>query len=120
MTQVLLAGKDWKARALLRAQLIEEGLEVEAHETVSAALESLAGSSLLPALLVADLFASDDPSAELDQLASWTNQIPIWIIASRSLVVEKGLQGHGFEVILYRPVDVGELVEQIKRRLERI
>ena len=38
MTQVLLAGKDWQARALVRAQLIEEGLDVEADETIREAL----------------------------------------------------------------------------------
>ncbi len=119
MIQVLLVGKDWKARALLRAQLVEEGLEVEAHDTVASAFESLGESELLPALVLADLTASDDPPAELDQLASWTNQIPTWIIASRNLIVEKVLKGRGFEVILFRPVDLGELVEQIKQRLER-
>ncbi len=119
MTQVLVVGKDWKARALLRAQLIEEGLDVEAHDTVRAAIESLEGSELLPGLVVADLSTSDDPSSEIDQLAAWAAQIPIWILASRTLIVGKGLKRHGFEVILFRPVDVGELVEQIKQRLER-
>lgn len=117
MTQVVLIGKDWKARALLRAQLIEEGLNVEAYETVNGALESLEGSALLPGLLLADLSASEHPSADIDQLASWTKQVPIWIIASRSVITEGGLQGRGFEVILFRPVDVGELVGQIKQRL---
>ena len=117
MTQVLLMGKDWQARAPLRAQLIEEGLEVEAHETASAALESLAASDLLPGLLIADLSRSDDPAAEVDQLTRWAKQVPIWIIASRSMIVDQGLKGRGFEVVLFRPVDVGELVDQVKRRL---
>lgn len=117
MTQILLAGKDWQARALLRAQLIEEGLDVEAHETVRGAVESLEASNLLPGLLVADLSASDDPSADIDQLEHWTRQVPIWIIAGRSTIVDKGLKGRGFELILFRPVDTGELVDQIKRRL---
>jgi len=118
MTQILLAGKDWTARALLRAQLIEEGLEVEVYETVRTALESLQGSELLPGMLIADLTASDAPAAEIDELASWAPQIPIWIIAGRNLIAEKRLKGRGFEMILFRPVDMGELVEQIKRRLE--
>jgi len=119
MTRVVVVGKDWQARALLRAQLLEEGLEVEAYETARAALATLEGTELLPALLVADLFASDDPATEIDQLASWARRIPTWIMAGRNLIAEKRLQGRGFEVILFRPVDMGELVEQIKRRLER-
>ncbi len=118
MSRVLLIGKEWKARALLRAQLIEEGLEVEAHESVSEALQSLQASPMLPALLIADLAASDDPSTESDQLRAWTARIPIWIIASHTLIMGKSLKGRGFELILYRPVDMQELVNQIKRRLE--
>jgi len=118
MIQVLVVGEDWQFRALLRAQLIEEGLEVEAYGTVRTALATLEETELLPAMLVADIFASEDPATDLEQLATWASQIPIWVIASRSLIAEKGLKGRGFEVILFRPVDMGELVEQIKQRLE--
>ena len=118
MTQVVVVSKDWQARALLRAQLIEEGLEVDAYETVRTALATLVETDLLPAMLVADLFASDDPATDIEQLATWASQIPIWVIASRNLIAEKRLKGRGFEVILFRPVDMGELVEQIKQRLE--
>jgi len=118
VTRVLLAAKDWQARALLRAQLIEEGVDVEAHETVSDALASLEAGEFLPGLLLADLSASDQPAAEIEELAKWTNQIPVWIIAAHSMIAEKNLKGRGFELILYRPVDVGELVGQIKRRVE--
>lgn len=118
MTRVLLVAKDWHTRALLRAQLLEEGVDVEAFETVADALASLDSSDVLPGLLVADLSASENPSAEIDALTQWADQIPIWIIASRSLITEKSLKGRGFEMTLFRPVDVGELVGQIKRRAE--
>jgi CheY-like chemotaxis protein len=119
MMQVLIVGRDWQFRALLRAQLIEEGLEVDAYETASAALAPLQAGNELPCMLVADLFASDDPSSEIEQLAAWSARIPIWVMATRNLIAEKRLRGRGFEVILFRPVDLGELVEQIKQRLER-
>ncbi len=117
MKQVFLVGKDWKARALLRAQLLEEGLEVEAHETAGSALKSLERPPWLPALLIADLSASDNPNAEVNQLASRADHIPIWIIASRTLHVEGALETRGFEVVFFRPLDVGKLVNRIKRRL---
>ena len=118
MNRVLLAGKDWQARALLRAQLIEEGVDVEAHETVSDASSSLEASEVLPALFIADLFASDNPTADIDELAKWTHDVPVWIIASHSMIAEANLKGRGFELILFRPVDLGELVGQIKKRVE--
>ena len=117
MNRILLAGKDWQARALLRAQLLEEGFDVDAHETIADALATLPLAANVPDLFIADISASDDPSADVDALSAWSRRIPIWVIASRTYIVEKGLRGHGFEVILLRPVNVGELVDQIKRRL---
>jgi CheY-like chemotaxis protein len=119
VSRILLAGKDWQSRALLRAQLLEEGFDVEAHESVSEALATLAPGATLPDLFIADVSASDNPSADVESLSTWTLQVPTWIIASRSYIIEKGLRGHGFEMILLRPVDLGELVEQIKRRLDK-
>jgi DNA-binding NtrC family response regulator len=115
----MVVGKDWTARALLRAQLIEEGLDVEAHEAVADALQSLGPGPILPALLIADLSASDDPAADAHRLAAWTPRIPVWIIASRATIVGKALKGRGFETILFRPVDMKELVDQVKQRLDR-
>ena len=117
MAQVLLAGKDWQARALLRAQLIEEGFSVEAYETVDDALAQLEWSFPLPALLIADISTSDNPAVDAERLSTWAKRIPIWIIASRTLSVKGGLEGRGFETILFRPVDMGKLVEQIQQRL---
>jgi CheY-like chemotaxis protein len=117
VAQVFLAGKDWQARALLRAQLIEEGVSVEAYETVEEALAQLELSSVLPALLIADISATDHPSADVDCLTIWAKRIPIWIIASHTSSVKGGLEGRGFETLLFRPVDMGKLVEQIKQRL---
>lgn len=114
---ILIAGKDWQARALLRAQLLEEGFEVEAYETIPDALAALGPGTNLPNLFIADVSASDDPSADVEALSAWARKVPIWIIATRTYIIDKGLRGHGFEMILLRPVDVGELVEQIKRRL---
>jgi DNA-binding NtrC family response regulator len=118
MNRVLLAGKDWQARALLRAQLIEEGVDVEAHESVNDARASLEAGEVLPALFIADLFASDHPAADIDELAKWSHDIPVWIIATHGVIAEQNLKGRGFELILFRPVDLGELVGQIKRRVE--
>jgi len=118
MAKVVLVGKDWQTRALLRAQLIEEGLEVEAVETVRAALPTLHEPALRPSLLIADLSSSEDPGAEAEQLAAWTAEIPVWIIATQNLLAERQLKSRGFESILVRPIDMGELVEQIKRRVE--
>ena len=117
MAKVLLVGKDWQARALLRAQLIEEGVSVEAYETVEEALAQLEWSFPLPALLIADISTSDNPAVDVERLTIWAKRIPIWIIASHTLSVKGGLEGRGFETLLFRPVDMGKLVQQIQQRL---
>jgi len=117
VAQVILAGKDWQARALLRAQLLEEGVSVEAFETVREALARLEFYPVRPALLVADISASDHPSADGESLANWAMCIPIWIIASHTSSVTGGLDGRGFERLLFRPVDLGKLVGQIRQRI---
>jgi DNA-binding response OmpR family regulator len=118
MDRVILVSKDWQTRALLRAQLLEEGLEVTAFESAGEAVADFSQAPCLPGLVITDLAASDDPAREVELLAAWGKQVPIWIIASHSLIVDKKLKGRGFEMTLFRPIDVGEVVEQIKRRLE--
>lgn len=118
MAQIFLASRDWQARALLRAQLLEEGIDVQAHETVVETVASLASRDRLPGLVLADLSFSDDPASDAARLAEWAKQVPIWIIASRNVIAQKTLKGLGFEVILFRPVDLEELIEQIKQRLD--
>ena len=70
MVDVVLVGKDWQSRALLRAQLIEEGIEVDAHQTTA----ELGSPPLhphpkarLPRLVIADVSASDNPDEDLDR-----------------------------------------------------
>ena len=116
MAKVLLVGKDWQARTLLRAQLLEGDVSVEAYETVGEALARLEFFSGVPALLIADISASDHPSADVERLVIWAKRIPIWIIASHTSSVKGGLEGRGFEKILFRPVEVGKLVDQIQQR----
>jgi hypothetical protein len=121
MVDVVLVGKDWQSRALLRAQLIEEGVEVEAHQTTA----ELGSAPLhphpkarLPRLVIADVSASDNPDEDLDRLALWTKRIPVWIILGHSGVHEDKLKARGFETILLRPVDLRDLVERIKQRIK--
>ena len=118
MKRVVFVSQDWETRALLRAQLLEDGVGVVAYLSAVEAIESLGLNASLLGLLIADLASSDDPAGEAELLASWTSQIPIWIIATHSLIVDNEPKAHGFEVSLFRPIDVGKIIEQINRRLE--
>jgi DNA-binding NtrC family response regulator len=116
MAQVVLVGNERNTRALLRAQLLEEGVEVEAYESLEDALQALLPP--LPALLLVDLTASNDPGADISFLANWVARVPTWIIASRSSRIAADLEGRGFDRVFLRPVDMGKLVDLIKQRLQ--
>jgi DNA-binding response OmpR family regulator len=113
-----VAGKEWRLRTLLRAQLIEEGFEVEAHETVENAARSLARSRNLPLLVVADLSESEQPLVDLGPLSAWAKLVPVWLLASRTTLAEDATQNRGFEKIFFRPIDLRALVLMIGERSE--
>ena len=117
MARLVLVERDWSTRALLRAQLLEEGVEVEAYESLEDALQAFVPP--LPAMLVADLTASNDPKADIRDIVGRVKRVPTWIIASRPFGIAAGLEDRSFERVFFRPVDVGELVSLIKQRLLR-
>lgn len=119
MALILIAGKDWTLRALLRAQLIEEGFEAEGYYSFADAVDHLQASRIMPALLIADLFASENPAGDITLLSEWTRLLPIWVLAGHSTPDEEVLESRGFEKVLFRPLDVGKLVREIKERLKK-
>ena len=118
MAQILIVGKDWTARALLRAQLIEEGFEVEAYEDVQEVVDRLWGSAEMPSLLIVDLFECEKPAEDIATVSHWAKLLPVWILTGHGTAGAGELEGQGFERIHFRPIDVGTLVRDIKERLE--
>jgi DNA-binding response OmpR family regulator len=117
---VLLVSRDWRTRALLRAQLIEEGCPVMAFESVADAEEELQRSAFEPGLLIAEIAepAGGEPAAsEVAQVSAWTRRVPVWVLATHSLGTESALEGRGFEAVIFRPFGIKELVERVKQRL---
>jgi len=112
---VVLVSRDWQTRALLRAQLLEEGRRVRAYELLRDAAPVFAGSPQ-PALLIAEV-SGDEPPPELEQLSALARRLPVWILASHSEVCDATLAGRGFEMVFFRPLDMSDLVNRVKRRL---
>jgi DNA-binding NtrC family response regulator len=116
MAGVLIVSRDWRSRALLRAQLLEEGCLVKAYATLRDAAPVVVSRSFKPGLLVADI-SEDGHQDEIDRLADTVRLIPVWVIAGHSTVKEAELRDRGFERVFFRPVDLGKLVGAIKQRL---
>ncbi len=117
MALILMSGSDWTSRALLRAQLIEEGFDVEAYKCAQELIRVLWGSKAMPGLVIADLFHASHPAEDAALLSRWAKLAPIWILVGHGSAEAESLDGRGFERILYRPIEVGKLVQEIKRRL---
>jgi len=149
MPGVLIISRDWQSRALLRAELIEEGCDVRAFVSPDEARAALGrverskleiqssklqnsriatgrtGSRFSPGLVIADISAVSD-RGEIEQLADLTRslpaEVPLWVIASRG---EPGrqwielLKEAHLERVFFRPIDGGELVERIKDRIQK-
>jgi CheY-like chemotaxis protein len=120
---VLILSRDWQSRALLRAQLIEEGLDVRAFPSSLEAGTALAASPFQPELILAD-FSTTSVRDEAEPVARLARDLfvdavplPVWVIARRSDEAWLPPRGEPFEAILFRPIDVGELIERIKKRV---
>ena len=119
MPRILIAGKHWTSRALLRAQLIEEAFDVEAFGDVQSLDNFLQTISELPQLLIADLFESENLPEDIAMLSHWVKLVPIWIMAGHGVAdsVAEAMKESGYERVLFRPVDIGKLVKEIKEQL---
>jgi DNA-binding response OmpR family regulator len=115
----MLVSSDWRTRALLRAQLLEEGCSVRAYELLRDAFRAIGRTPFPPSLLIAEL-SGDDSANEMDQLSALARLLPVWVLASHSDVNEAVLGGRGFEMILFRPIGMSDLVDRVKSRLKRL
>jgi DNA-binding response OmpR family regulator len=114
----MLVSQDWQTRALLRAQLLEEGCSVRAHDLLSDAFRALGRTPYWPSLLIAEL-SGDESADELEQLSALARRLPVWVLASHSEVYEANLKGRGFETVLFRPIAMNDLVDRVKLKLKK-
>ena len=115
----MLVSRDWQTRALLRAQLLEEGCSVRAYESLSDAIPAFERAPFRPSLLVVEL-SGDEPPSAIEQLSTLAARLPVWVLASHSDVGEAALKGRGFETVLFRPIDISDLVKRVKHRLRKL
>lgn len=108
MKTVLVVGRDWKFRALLRAQLREEGFDALGFETLEAAAAELAGAT--PAAMVFD--TAEAPAHELTQLPALSEKLFVLVVASAGEPLALPA-AH----ILRRPVQLGQLVAALASRI---
>ncbi|MBI2833953.1 MAG: response regulator [Acidobacteria bacterium] len=118
-TQILLVGAEWKPRALIRAQLIEEGHEVEAVESWEEAELLLRRRARQPLVLIIDLAGEPHAAAALATLKRLFETDRALILTSASALSSNDVQDAGFPNVLARPFSIGDVVSATSRVLAR-
>lgn len=110
-TDVVLLGAEWKTRALIRAQLIEEGFEVVAADTWPMMRRHLR-PGLKPRLAIVDLKDLDEPGRVLRDLAVLMKPEQVLVLAAAATIPASALSRLGFHV-LRRPLTVAAIVAKV-------
>lgn len=114
---IVLLGPEWRARTLLRAQLIEEGYEVVATDAWPIPRRYLR-AGLTPRLVVIDLHGLDDPATVLDEVAAVLPPDRVLVITALGTLDAEPLRRRGFHVVA-RPATVGHVVARVTPLLRR-
>lgn len=105
---IVLLGTEWKPRALLRAQLIEDGLEVLAADSWATARRHLRPGSK-PRLVIVDLQGLPEPHRVLADLHVLMKPKHVLVLTALGTVLQDDIDRFGFHVVK-RPVSIGSIV----------
>jgi DNA-binding response OmpR family regulator len=108
---IVLLDSHWPGRALLRAQLIEEGFEVVSTDQWSTA-KSYVEALLKPRLVIVDLQGLTDAELVLDELEAHMPPERVLILSALGAIPVEQLRARGFN-LLARPVEVRNIVGKV-------
>jgi hypothetical protein len=112
---VVLLGSEWKSRALIRAQLIEEGFDVVATNTWAMMRRHLRPGSK-PGFVVVDVKGLDDPEQVLGDLAVLMKPDRVLVLTAAATVAPSDISRLGFRV-LKRPLTIAAVVGAVTKAL---
>jgi CheY-like chemotaxis protein len=110
---VLLAGGEFRPRALILAQLQEEGYDVTATETWDEAELLLRKRAIRPDAVVFDVEGEAHAAAALATLARLVAPARAVILTSSAGVRAEDVQRFGFDHVLARPYSVGDVADAV-------
>jgi hypothetical protein len=106
--------KNWRERAFLRAELIENGIRTVAVETAKEAGEWVSDERILPMIVIYDNRSQENSSEDIGYLQKHLSSFPILILAGVGEKNSQEFKNSGFDHILLRPVNIGTIVERTK------
>ena len=112
---IVLLGAEWQPRALLRAQLIEDGFDVVATDSWPAMRRQLR-PGFKPRLAIVDLSGLPDPDRVLTELSVLMKPHRVLVLAALGTVPQASIERLGFAVV-GRPVAIKDVVAATARML---
>jgi DNA-binding NtrC family response regulator len=110
---IVFLDADWQSRALIRAQLIEEGFEVVATESWTMMRRHLRPGSK-PRLALVDLKDLAHPQDVLHDLRVLMKPERVLVLYAMGTIRREDLERLGFHVIA-RPFVIEDLVREVRR-----
>jgi hypothetical protein len=114
---VIVIGAEWPERALLRAQLIEEGHEVIAVDTWPIP-RIYRRPGMEPRVLLIDLHELPNPRETLDEVRVVLAPERVLVVTALGSLTGEEVRGLGFNVV-ERPVTIGQIVAATGTLLSR-
>jgi len=105
---VVLLGVEWQPRALIRAQLIEDGFDVLATDTWPMMRHLV--RSRKPRLAIIDLQGLAEPQTVLDDLGALMTPARVLVLTAAGTLAPAEIERAGFRV-LQRPIAIGDVVK---------
>ena len=112
---IVLLATDWQPRALIRAQLIEEGFEVVATNTWPM-MRQLLRPGIKPRLAIVDLKGLEDPGGVLNDLHVLMKPDRVLVLTAIGTVARPDIERLGFHA-LSRPVVIQQVVRSAAKAL---
>jgi hypothetical protein len=106
--EIVLLGPEWPERALLRAQLLEEGYDVVATDAWPIPRQYLR-SGMKPRLLIVDLQGLPEPREALDEVRAVIPPDHVLVVTALGTITADEIAHFGFHVIK-RPIRVADIV----------
>ena len=110
---IVFLDADWQSRALIRAQLIEEGFEVVATETWTMMRRQLRPGAK-PRLAIVDLKDLPDPREVLRDLRVLMKPEQVLVLSAIGTIPREEIERFGFHIVP-RPFVIEELVREVRR-----
>ena len=109
---------DWRLRALVRAQLLEEGFRVRTLPALEVALSHLTGGGERPGLIILDTQGIELDGQAVSELWQLSAQAPLILCQGAWSGVDVRQEGLAAVRVLRRPFRVGDVVEEVRRNWE--